>query len=135
MYDGYVFYCNGTTQRQCVSSKKYTCQENSVKPTEPAREGAVIFLYNTEVNTLLGPFTALTKGGGELDSGAWTESVDKNVPSEDIKVTWEQLHLLRDAKEKLPLLKKLKGCKLTSIETQNIMDTLAQGEIYTEEPI
>ncbi len=133
MYDGYVFLCNKTEQQQCLSRKKYTCQEKQNRPSEPVKEGAVIFLYNPDQKTLLGPFTALTEGGEELDSGAWAESIEENIPSQDLKVTWEQLHLLKDADEKLPLLKNPKGCRLTSLETQNVLDTLSQGEVYSVE--
>jgi hypothetical protein len=133
MYDGYLFFCNGETQRQCISSKKYVCAESQNKPSGPIKEGSIIFLFNPEAETLLGPFTALNEGGGELDSGAWKMSVDENIPSEDIKVTWEQLHILRNASQKAPPFKTLKPCKLTSIETQNILDLLAQGEPYIEE--
>ena len=130
MYDGYVFLCNKTDQQQCLTSKKYTCQEKQNRPAEPVKEGAVIFLYNTDEKTLLGPFTALAEGGEDLDSGAWAESIEENIPSQDLKVTWEQLHLLKDADVKLPMLKTSKGCRLTSLETQNFLDSLSQGEIY-----
>ncbi len=132
MYDGYVFYCNGSTQRQCISNRKFSCQESQIKPAEPVKEGSVVFLFNPDEKTLLGPFTALTEGATELDKGTWAMRVDENIPSEDLKVTWEQLHILHDAAEKLPMLATLKACRLTSLETQNVLDTLAQGEIYQD---
>jgi hypothetical protein len=132
MYDGYVFLCNNATLQQCLSEKKYACASGQPKPDSPVKEGSVIFLYNREEETLLGPFTALTEGGSELDSGAWSMSVTEKIPSEDLQVTWETLHLIRDAKSKLPLLKEMKTCRLTSLETQNVLDVLRQGELFME---
>ncbi len=132
MYDGYVFYCDESTVQKCLSNKSYSCSDKPSKPSEPIKEGSVIFLYNSENKTLLGPFTASTEGGTELESGTWAMSVDENIPSEDIKVTWEQLHLMPNAPEKLPLIESLKTCRLTSLETQNILDLLKQEELYME---
>jgi hypothetical protein len=58
--------------------------------------------------TLLGPFTSLEEGGGALDSGAWAMDIDEHIPSEDIKVTWEELHIIDNAPDKLPSLTTLK---------------------------
>jgi len=78
---------------------------------------------------LLGPFTALPEGD-ELDAGAWAMDVDVHIPSEDLKVTWEDLHLIQNAPEKLPFLNDPKTCKLTSLQTQRTLDVLKQGELY-----
>ena len=130
MYDGYIFFCNKTTQQQCLSDKRYTCSDEKTKPPEEEiKIGSIIFLYNIDEKTLLGPFTALPKGE-ELDAGAWSMSVDSHIPSEDLKVTWEDLHIIHNAPEKLPFLKNPKTCKLTSLEIQNALDTLRQGELY-----
>ena len=91
--------------------------------------GSIIFLYNVDDKSLLGPFTALAEGD-ELDAGAWALDVDAHIPSEDLKVTWEDLHTIQNAPEKLPFLKNAKTCKLTSLETQNALDMLKQGELY-----
>ena len=129
MYDGYVFFCNKTTLQQCLSDKRYTCADEKTKPTEPIKEGSVIFLYNIDDKSLLGPFTALTEGD-ELDAGAWAMDVETHIPSEDLKVTWEDLHIIQNAPEELPFLKDPKTCRLTSLETQNALDLLKQGELY-----
>lgn len=130
MYDGYIFFCNKTTQQQCLSDKRYTCSDEKTKPPEEEiKIGSIIFLYNIDDKTLLGPFTALPKGD-ELDAGAWAMGVDTHIPSEDIKVTWEDLHIIHNAPEKLPFLKHPKTCKLTSLEIQNALDSLRQGELY-----
>jgi hypothetical protein len=103
--------------------------EKTKPPQEEIKVGSIILLYNTDDKTLLGPFSALAEGD-ELDAGAWAIDVDEHIPSEDIKVTWEDLHIIQNAPEKLPFLKNPKTCKLTSLETQNALDTLKQGELY-----
>ncbi len=62
MYDGYVFLCTKTTQQQCISHKRYVCTDKAIQPPQPIKEGSVIFLFNTDDKSLLGPFTALTEG-------------------------------------------------------------------------
>ncbi len=130
MYDGYVFFCTKATQQQCLSKKRYTCVGEEKKSVEEIKEGSVIFLYNTDDKTLLGPFTALTMGGEELDAGAWAMDVDEHIPSEDIKVTWEDLHIIRSAPEELPFLNDPKICKLSTTEIQRTLDLLKRGELY-----
>ena len=132
MYNGYVFFCNKASQQQCLSNRRYTCADKD-KPAEKIKEGSVIFLYNIDDKTLLGPFTALTEGAEQLDAGAWAEDVDTHIPSEDLKVTWEELHLIQDVPAKLPFISEAKSCKLTSLETQNVLDALKDGKLYLSE--
>jgi hypothetical protein len=130
MYDGYIFFCNKTSQQQCLSNKRYTCADEKTKPSEEQiKIGSIVFLYNIEDKSLLGPFTALPEGD-ELDAGAWAMDVDIHIPSEDLKVTWEDLHLIQNAPEKLPFLNEPKTCKLTSVQTQRTLDILKQGKLY-----
>jgi len=129
MYDGYVFFCNKTSQQQCLSNKRYTCADEKTKPTEEIKVGSVIFLFNVDDKSLLGPFTALMEGD-ELDAGAWAMDVDTHIPSEDIKVTWEELHIIKNAPETLPFLNELKTCRLTTLQTQRALDILKKGELY-----
>jgi hypothetical protein len=130
MYDGYVFFCTKESQQQCLSNKRYTCADEKTRPKEEEiKIGSIIFLFNLDDKSLLGPFTALAEGD-ELDAGAWAMDVDVHIPSEDLKVTWEDLHLLQDAPEKLAFLKNPKTCKLTSLETQNALDQLKLGQLY-----
>jgi hypothetical protein len=129
MYDGYVFFCNKTSLQQCLNDKRYTCADEKIKPTEDQiKTGSIIFLYNLDDKSLLGPFTALPEGD-ELDAGAWAMDVDTHIPSEDLKVTWEDLHIIQNAPEELAFLNDPK-CKLTSLETQNALDQLKKGKLY-----
>lgn len=130
MYDGYVFLCNKESQQRCLSNKRYTCIGEDSKSSEVVKEGSVIFLYNVDDRSLLGPFTALEEGGAKLDAGTWRMDVDSKIPSEDIKVTWEKLHVLHDADKELPFLRDMKTCKLGSTTTQRVLDLLAQSEPY-----
>jgi len=66
----------------------------------------------------------------ELDAGAWAMDVDTHIPSEDIRVAWEDLHIIQNAPEELPFLNDLKTCKLTSMQTQRTLDILKKGELY-----
>lgn len=134
MYDGYIFYCTKETQQQCLSNKRYTCSDQQTKPSEQIKEGSIIFLFNTDDKSLLGPFTALTEGGDQLDAGTWAMDVETHIPSEDIKVTWENLHLLKDATKKIAFLNEPpKTCKLSDTQTQRILDLLKEGELYINE--
>ena len=72
-----------------LSKKRYTCADKESKLVDELKTGTVVFLYNTDNKSLLGPFTTLSKGD-ELDAGTWVMEVDENnMPYEDVKVTWE----------------------------------------------
>ncbi len=133
MYDGYVLFCNNASQQQCLSKKRYTCAAKESPHLEEIKAGTVVFLYNTDNKTLLGPFTTLSEGD-ELDAGTWVMDVDENnMPYEDVKVTWEDLHILQNAPEKLPFLNDAKTCKLSTTQTQRALDLLKEGPLYLYE--
>jgi len=133
MYDGYVFFCNKDSQQQCLSTKHCTIgTDKQTPPPSPIKEGSVIFLYNPSDNQLIGPFTALTEGAKELDAGAWAMDVTSHIPSEDLTVIWENLHILYNARERLPFLEDPKICCLSTNQTQTILDLLKQSELYLQ---
>jgi hypothetical protein len=133
MYDGYVLFCNNASQQQCLSKKRYTWAPKESAHLEEIKAGTVVFLFNTDNKTLLGPFTTLSEGD-ELDAGTWVMDVDENnMPYEDVKVTWEDLHILQNAPEKLPFLKEAKTCKLSTTQTQRALDLLKEGPLYLYE--
>ena len=130
MYDGYVLFCNNASQQQCLSRKRYTCANKESKVIEEMKAGTVVFLFNTDDKSLLGPFTTLEEGD-DLDAGTWVMDVDENnMPYEDVKVTWEDLHILQNAPEKMPFLNDPKTCKLTTTQTQRALDLLKEGALY-----
>ena len=73
------------SQQQCLTSKHYTCADKQSSILEEIKAGSVVFLYNTDDKTLVGPFTTLPEGD-ELDAGAWAENVDKETPYDDIQI-------------------------------------------------
>jgi len=130
MYDGYVLFCNKTSQQECLSKKRYTCADKESKPLAEIKTGTVVFLFNTDDKSLLGPFTTLSEGD-QLDAGAWAMDINENnMPYEDVKVTWEDLHVLQNAPEKLPFLKDPKTCKMTTTQTQRALDLLKEEPLY-----
>jgi len=129
MYDGYVFFCTTASRQQCLSKKHYSCAGEQAKHSE-IKEGSVIFLFNTDDKSLLGPFTALTEGADEVDAGAWAMDIDEHMPYEDVKVTWEDLHIIQNAAKDLSFLDDPKTCKLSSPQTQQALDLLRQGPLY-----
>ncbi len=133
MYDGYLLFCNKTSQQQCLSRKRFTCSDKESKHLDEIKTGTVVFLYNTDDNSLLGPFTTLSEGD-ELDAGTWVMDVDENnMPYTDVKVTWENLHILQNASEKLPFLTDPETCKLSTTQTQRALDLLKEGPLYLYE--
>ena len=133
MYDGYLLLCNSSSLQQCLSKKRYTCAAKGSAHLEEIKTGTVVFLYNTDNKNLLGPFTTLSEGD-ELDAGTWVMDVDENnMPYEDVKVTWEDLHILQNAPEKLQFLNDPKTCKLSTTQTQRALDMLKEGPLYLYE--
>ncbi len=133
MYSGIVLFCNKTSQQQCLSRRLYTCADKKTKPTNKILPGTVVFLYNLEDKTLLGPFTALEEGGGELDAGAWAMDIDEHSASENVQVTWEELHQIENAPEKFPFLEDPNKCSLTSLQVQRILELLKEeGKPYLD---
>ncbi len=132
MYTGYILFCNNASQEQCLRKRLYTCADKETMPTTKVKIGTVIFLYNLEAKSLLGPFTALSEGGRALETGAWKMDIDEHSASENVKVEWEELHLLENAPEKLPFLNDPKACVLSETQTQRILDLLKLSPFYVD---
>lgn len=132
MYSGVMLFCNKQSMQQCLSRKLYICVDQPTKPAEKILPGTIVFLYNSEDKTLLGPFTSLDEGGSALDAGAWGTSVEEDMVSENIKVTWEELHQIENAPSKLPFLINPEKCSLSAFETQQIMELLNESKPYLQ---
>jgi hypothetical protein len=130
MYSGYVLFCNNTSQEQCLRQRLYTCADKKTMPTAKVKVGSVIFLYNLEAKSLLGPFTALSEGGRALETGTWKLDIDEHSASENVKVEWEELHLMQNAPDKLPFLNDPKTCALSESQTQRVLDLLEMAPLY-----
>jgi len=131
MYDGYVLFCNESSVQQCLSKKRYMCADKETpKIMAEIKANSIVFLFNTIDMSLLGPFTALPEGD-DLDAGAWAMDIDEKMePYANLNVTWEDLHLLKNAPDQLPFLREAKTCKLTTTQTQRALDLLKTGELY-----
>src|SRR3989337_2428375 len=97
MYSGFVLFCTKASQEQCLRRKTYTCTDRKTLPTTQIKAGSVIFLYNVDDNSLLGPFTALSEGGGTVDTGAWAMDIHEHSASANVKVEWQELSTLENA--------------------------------------
>jgi hypothetical protein len=133
MYSGFVLFCNNTTQEQCLREKRYTCADKKTAPTAKIKVGSLLFLYNADEKSLLGPFTALSEGGETVDSGAWAMEIDEHSASENVKLEWESIHRLENAPAKLDFLDTPKTCVLTTTQTERALDLLKQAPLYLNE--
>jgi hypothetical protein len=132
MYSGYVLYCNNSTQEQCLRQKHYICADKKTAATAKIKEGSLIFLYNSDDMSLLGPFTALSEGGETVDTGAWAMKIDEHSASENVKLEWENLHRLENAPKTLSFLEAPKTCELSTTQIERALDLLKQAPLYFE---
>jgi hypothetical protein len=131
MQIGYVFLCSNALMTECMRNKRFSCSGKQVKVYKELEMNTIIFLFNNETDTLLGPFTVV-QGPEDLEKGTWYSSVEENSFSENIKVEWERLHELKNATDKLPFLKDIKECALTDLQTQELLSTLKDAPLYAE---
>jgi hypothetical protein len=127
MYVGYVFVCNSASLKDCVKNKRYSCSEEQVNVAQEIETDAVVFLYVSESNTLIGPFTVVGEKRASLQPGTWTSSIDQSSISGNIKVEWEDLHELKNAQEKFSFLKDLSTCTLSQSQIQELLDALKEA--------
>ena len=127
MYVGYVFVCNSTSFKDCVKNKRYTCASEQGDVAQEIETDAVIFLYVSESNKLIGPFTVADEKRSNLQPGTWTSSIDRSSLSGNIKVEWEELHELENAQQKFAFLKDLNTCTLSQSQIQEMLDTLKEA--------
>jgi hypothetical protein len=131
MYVGYVFLCNKQSFNDCMRQKLFTCSAESIKSVQEVGLGSVVFLFNTDSNTLIGPFTAAGSTRTGLEPGTWTEVTDKHNVSENIRVKWEDLHELKDAQHRFPFLRNIKACKLSQFQTQDLLNALGEAPSFS----
>ena len=124
MYVGYIFACNSASLKNCVKSSRYTCSGEQVDVAQDIETDAVVFLYVSESDTLIGPFTVGDEPRANLQPGTWTSSIDRRSLSENIKVEWEELHELKNAQEKFSFLKDLNTYTLSQSQIQEMLDAL-----------
>jgi hypothetical protein len=130
MYAGFVLYCNNESQEQCLKSKNYVCTGKKGSSLDKIKPDSTIFLYNSDNQTLLGPFTSSEEEGTDFEEGAWAVDIDEHSASENVKVEWEELHLLQNAPKLLPFLNDPKTCTLSETQTQRALDMLKTAPLY-----
>jgi hypothetical protein len=130
MYSGYVLFCNKTTIGQCLSKRLYTCSDARKGEVGEVKKGSVLFMYNTDSRTLVGPFTAASEGAARIETGAWTSEIDEHSASANVKLEWENLHLIKNANERFPFLSKPEKCQLSTMKVQTLLDALKEAPIF-----
>jgi len=94
-------------------------------------QGTIVFFFNSDSNTLVGPFTVGEAGEIELEPGAWREEVGEKDVSENFRVEWEELHELKNASEKLPFLNNPEICKLSDFKAQELLNVLNEAPLLS----
>jgi len=130
MYAGYVFVCDKQSLNDCIRENLLACSRDAMMSVEEVEEDSVVFLLTTDSNTLIGPFTATGSRKTGLQPGAWEEVTDEHDASENIRVKWENLHELKNPEGKFPFLKDIKTCRLTQLQTQEMLDSLEKAPLF-----
>jgi hypothetical protein len=130
MYSGYVLYCNKTALGQCVSKRQYTCSDSRKDEVSTIKKGSVLFMYDSIAKTLIGPFTAAKEGATRIETGTWSSTVDEHSASANIKLEWEDLHIIKDAGTRFPFLNKQEKCELSTLRVQTLLDALKEAPVY-----
>lgn len=130
MYSGYVLFCGNTTVGACLNKKLYTCAETQKDEVANIQKGSVLFLYNSQTRSLVGPFTAASGGAERIETGAWTSEVDEHSASENIKLEWEDLHIIDNADKQFPFLDKPEKCQLSTLAVQTLLDALKNAPSF-----
>jgi len=133
MFQGYLFLCQSKSLNDCIKNKKITCSENQVNIAKEIQTGVLIFLLNPEIDTLIGPFTSSEEMKTGLQPGAWNTAIDNKSLSGNILVTWENLHQLKNATEKISFLSNINNCKLTHSQIQELLEELNKSPKYNKQ--
>ena len=125
MYIGHVFLCDAGALKDCVKRRLFTCSDDNVQIVREMEVGSIVFLLNMVSNTLVGPFTAAGHSGTGLKPGGWREVVDAGI-----RVEWENLHELKNAQDVFPFLKDINTCKLSRLQTQDLLNALKEAPLF-----
>jgi len=69
-------------------------------------------------------------GAERIETGAWNSTIDEHSASENVKLEWEDLHIIQDAPAKFRFLQTPEKCKLSSLRTQTLLDALKEAPAY-----
>ena len=78
----YIFLADNETEPECLSRLLFGTTEKYYpsSPFSEVRPGDTIFLYNYSIETLRGPFRALTTCSKDIEKDAWRDSHRKGFP-------------------------------------------------------
>jgi len=130
MYSGYVLFCNNSTFGQCLSKRLYTCTDSNKNEVQQIKRGSVLFMFNPETKTIVGPFTAAAEGATKIETGTWDSDVDEHSASANIKLEWENPHKIEKADERFPFLKNPTKCELSPLWIHTLLDALKEAPIF-----
>ena len=128
MYTGHVFLCASESLRNCLKHKLFTCSGENVQVVREMETGSIVFLFNMDSDTLIGPFTATGSTGTGLEAGGWREVADAQNKA-SIRVEWEELHEMRKAQDRFPFLGDINTCKLSHFQTQDLLNALKEAPL------
>ena len=133
MYQGYLFLCQSNSINDCIKNKRISCSESQVNIAKEVQAGVLVFLLNSELDMLIGPFTASEEMKTGLESGAWSSAVDDKSFSGNILVKWESLHELKNATDKISFLGNVNNCELTHYQIQELLEVLDKSPKYNKQ--
>lgn len=91
-------------------------------------------MYNVESRTLVGPFTAVTENANQIEPGTWSTEINPDSLSGNIKVEWEDLHIIENALDRYTFLRDPKTCELPTLTVQTLLEDLKNAPFYRGEP-
>ncbi|HVP41123.1 MAG TPA: hypothetical protein VMS95_04135 [Candidatus Krumholzibacteriaceae bacterium] len=127
-YSGYLFICNTTAIKDCVKNKTFSCPIDAAKISQKIGIGSVLFLYNPDSQTVVGPFTVATSKM-KLEPGAWITDTEHDFPKK-FGVEWEEVHEIKNATKEFPFLAEGKSCALTELQTQGLFHVLMSAPLF-----
>ncbi len=133
MYQGYLFLCQSKSINDCIQNKRVSCSESQVDIAKEVQAGVLVFLLNSELDILIGPFTASDEMKTGLESGAWSSAVDDTSFSGNILVKWESIHELKNATDKISFLGNVNNCELTHYQIQELLEVLDKSPKYNKQ--
>ena len=133
MFQGYLFLCQSKLLNDCIKNKRIACSESQVDIAKEIQTGVLVFLLNSELDTLIGPFTASEEMKTGLQPGTWNTAIDNKSLSGNILVTWESLHELRSATKKISFLSNVNNCELTHSQIQELLEVLNKSPKYNKQ--
>ncbi len=108
----------------------FTCADEKTNEVNAIPKGSVLFMYNTDTKSLIGPFTAASEGASRIETGTWTSEIDEHSASANVKLEWEDLHIINNADQRFPFLIKPEKCKLPQLRIQTLLDALKEAPLY-----